>query len=74
MKKTKHYRKLEKRYKKITRDFRKHEKSKDWNFFMRISSNKIHLKIVKTTPAGYKLTRKTSIGLKDKLNLNTFLK
>lgn len=71
---TKHERKLKKKVRRIEKEIKKHLLFKNWErISVKIASNKIHLKLSKNDYNGNPKYREVDIGMKDDLNLNTFL-
>lgn len=74
MKKKTHRQKLEKKRKRLERRFYGHEMSSQWVYHSKIASNKIHIKIIRPNKFNQPVYKRVTLGLKDKLNFNTFLK
>lgn len=74
MKKKTHKQKLEKKRKRLIKRFNRHELSENWSLNIRIASNKIHLIITRYNKYNQPVWKKLSVGLKDKVKFNTFLK
>ncbi len=73
MKRT-HKHKLEKKRRRLIKKFNRHSLSSEWSLQTRIASNKIHLKIIRYNKYGQPVWKKLSVGLKDDVKFNTFLK
>lgn len=69
-----HNKKLEKKKKKIYKRFKRHPLSKEWDIQLWVASNKLKVKITRINKHGYPRSKKVTLGLKNNLNLDTFLK
>jgi hypothetical protein len=74
MKKRSHREKLEKKRWRLIKKFNRHELSRSWSLDTRIASNKIHLTVTRQNKYGQPVWKKLSVGLKDNVKFNTFLK
>lgn len=73
MRRSKHYRKLEKKADKIRRDVASHPDRDDWTIEVKPYRKKVKITAHRYSMLGYPQSKQAVIGLKEKLNLNKFL-